>query len=107
MHADRRRHLAPLQRLHGGDLNRPGVVGQWWIGLDHADVADALGEELLDGLIDQRERGHREDRRACQPRDILAMAAATIVLPKPVGAWTMMRRQPSRSARSISPIRWT
>jgi hypothetical protein len=55
------RELAPSQGLNAGDLNRPAEIGQRVIGLDHADVADAVLPEPFDGLVDQADRRHGED----------------------------------------------
>src|SRR5450631_2522626 len=68
-HVDRR-HLAPYQRLHRGDLHRPRPVRHFMICLDHADVADTLGVEFLHRLVDQRQRRHGEEG----PAAIIAIA---------------------------------
>jgi hypothetical protein len=46
--------------LDRGDLHRLRPIGQLMIGLDDADVADALRPEHLNGLVDQRDRRDHE-----------------------------------------------
>jgi hypothetical protein len=61
-------------------------------GLDHADIVDALGVELLDGLIDQGQCRNGKDRALARGLISCASVDATMVLPNPVGAATILRK---------------
>ena len=66
-----RRHIAPLQRLYARHLHRHAAIGLTMIRLDHADIADALAGEHLEGLVDQADSRNAE-------QNFLVLAACTV-----------------------------
>ena len=91
-----RRQRAPLQRLDRGHLDRLLRVGHRVIALHDADAGDALRREGGHGLVDQDRNGTTNSTRLPLASAPSTMAAASTVLPAPVGAWTIGRRCPAR-----------
>ena len=75
---------ASVWTLH--DLDRLRRVSQDVVTLHHADAVNSLLTERVDGLLDQRQRRHREDDAVALVERALNDMRAVSVLPKPVGA---------------------